>query len=35
MNSLILFENQQEPVDIATFMIIFDEDKGIDLYEDA
>lgn len=35
MDSFLLFEQVADPVDISEFMIVFDPDKGINLYEDA
>lgn len=35
LDSFILFERNEDPVDIADFLIFFDPFKGINLYNDA
>lgn len=35
LNSFMLFEMNQKPVDITEFLILFDPYKGINLYDDS
>ena len=35
MDGFILYKTNDEPIDISTFMIIFDNKKGINLYKES